>query len=70
MLMLMLMFSKNIVDTSWLIVLHFMPMPTCPLLTGHYSDINMSIRRMQSFDILMLMFAWLVTTGLKTEKRP
>ena len=56
----MFMFSEDIVDISISAQqladgLALMPMSTCPLLTGHYSDINTSIRRMQGFDILMLM---------------
>ena len=56
----MLMFSENIVDISISRrqlgdSLALMLMPTCPLLTGHYGDINMSVRRTQGFDILMFM---------------
>ena len=63
----MLMFSEDFVDISiaacWLadsltFVFMLMVMPTCP---GHYSDINISIsiRRMQHFDILILVIMFM-----------
>ena len=70
----MLMFSEDIVDLSikvladWLVILRL-----CQhVLTEHYSDINITIRRTQGYDNLMLMLtvSYLKLLGVTFQDSP